>query len=444
MRSYEVLKYLLISILSLGILLVSSLAFAVKPPKDSVSVSAEEVRRLGTVINYIKKLYVNPTTDKQLFSGAIHGMLKSLDPHSAYLDMRKFKTLFDHARGNFAGIGVEITQEKGLIKVVSPIDDTPAKRANIRTGDYIIAVNDKTLIDKSINEASKLMRGKKGTRVTLTVVNKRDKKPRRITLTRAIIKIQSVKGRLLEKGFGYIRISQFQEKTSKKLIAKIKKLRKESGGNLYGLVLDLRNNPGGLLDSAVEVTDAFLDSEKLGSKKRIVYTKGRTIDSHRQSFATKGDILNNTRLIVLINRGSASGAEIVAGALQDYKRAIIMGERSFGKGSVQTVFPIDKKTGIKLTTSLYYTPKGREIQAQGIKPDIIVQELKLQIPKEEAIAFWKIREADLPKHIKNGDGKNEKIVMQKRLQKLKIKDYQLYEALRLLKSLHLLQPQEEA
>jgi len=426
----------------LTILLLNSFAFAA-PPKDTVTVNADEVRRLGTAINYIKKLYVNPTTDKQLFSGAISGMLKNLDPHSAYLDIDTLKQLMDYAKGKFAGIGIEITQEKGLIKVVSPIDDTPAKKAGIKAGDYIIAVNDKSLINKPLDEATKLMRGKKGTKVTLTVVNKQDKKPRKLTIKRAIINIQSVKGKILEPGYAYIRISQFQDKTDKKLIAKIKELRKKSGGNLHGLVLDLRNNPGGLLDSAAKVADVFLDSQKLGTNKRIVYTKGRTKASHKQEVATKGDILNDARLIVLINRGSASGSEIVAGALQDYKRAVVMGERSFGKGSVQTIFPIDGKTGIKLTTSLYYTPKGREIQAEGIKPDIVVQDLKFQKPNEESIIFWEIRETDLPKYIKNGS-KEDKHIKQKRIQTLKIKDYQLYEALRLLKSLHLLQQRKDA
>lgn len=428
-------------ILFITILTLNGLAFAT-PPQDAVTVNANEIRRLGTTINYIKQLYVTPTTDKQLFSGAIEGMLKNLDPHSAYLDMQNLKQLMDYAKGNFAGIGVEITKEKGLIKVVSPIDDTPAKKAGIKAGDYIIAVNNKSLIDKKLDEATKLMRGKKGTKLTLTVVNKQDRKPRKLTIKRAIINIQSIKGKILEPGYGYIRISQFQDTTDEKLIDKIKQLKKQSGGKLHGLVLDLRNNPGGLLDSAAKVADVFLDSNKLGEKKRIVYTKGRTQSSYKHEIVTKGDILNNARLIVLINRGSASGSEIVAGALQDYKRAIIMGERSFGKGSVQTIFPIDEKTGIKLTTSLYYTPKGREIQAKGIKPDILVQNLTFQKPKEDAIIFWKIRETDLPKYIKNGS-KEKNYIKQKQMQTLKINDYQLYEALRLLKSLHILQPQED-
>ncbi|MGD9152348.1 MAG: S41 family peptidase [Gammaproteobacteria bacterium] len=441
------MKTFLKSLLNLTIIIIllcSNLASATQPPrKNSVTVKAEEVRRLGTVINYIKKLYVNPTTDQQLFSGAIAGMLKNLDPHSAYLDTPHLQRLFDHARGDFAGIGVEITQDKGLIKVISPIDDTPAQKAGIKAGDYIIAVNDKSLVNKPINEAIKLMRGKKGTKVTLTVVNKQDKKPRKLTITRAIIKIESVKGKILEPGYAYIRISQFQAATSKKLIAKIKELQKQSNYKLYGLILDLRNNPGGLLDSAAKVADVFLDSHTLGTNKRIVYTKGRTVESHKQILATKGDYLKDARLIVLINRGSASGSEIVAGALQDHKRAIIMGERSFGKGSVQTIFPIDKKTGIKLTTSLYYTPKGREIQAKGIEPDIAVQDLKFQPSKEEAIIFWKIRETDLPKYIKNGSHKKQQHNLHKQLQQLRTNDYQLYEALRLLQSLHLLhQPKD--
>lgn len=440
----RILKCLLINALSL-LMLSPSLPCAAQPKQqDSITVKAEEVRRLGTVINYIKKMYVNQPTDQQLFSGAIQGMLKSLDPHSAYLDKQHLTTLFDQARGDFAGIGVEITQDDGLIKVVSPIDDTPAQKAGVKAGDYIIAVNDKSIIDKSMDEAIKLMRGKKGTKVTLTVVNKQDKKPRKLAMTRAIIKIESVKGKILAPGYAYIRISQFQETTSKKLIAQIQELQKQSDNKLYGLILDLRNNPGGLLDSAAKVADVFLDRNTLGTNKRIVYTKGRTIESHKQIFATQGDYLKNAKLIVLINRGSASGSEIVAGALQDHKRGIIMGERSFGKGSVQTIFPIDEKTGIKLTTSLYYTPKGREIQAKGIKPDIAVQDLKFQPSKEEAIIFWKIRETDLPKYIKNGTDKKQPPESHKQLQQLRTNDYQLYEALRLLQTLHLLKQPEDA
>lgn len=438
------LKLLLTGLIAITILPCNNPAFATHPlKKNSVTVKAKEVKRLGTVINYIKTLYVNPTTDQQLFSGAIQGMLKNLDPHSAYLNTSNLQILFDQARGDFAGIGVEITQEKGLIKVISPIDNTPAQKAGIKAGDYIIAVNDKSLIDKPMNEAIKLMRGKKGTKITLTVVNKQEKKPRKLTITRAIIKIESVKGKILEPGYAYIRISQFQETTSKKLIEKIKELQKQSNNKLHGLILDLRNNPGGLLDSAAKVADVFLDENTLGANKRIVYTKGRTVESYKQILATNGDYLKNARLIVLINRGSASGSEIVAGALQDHKRAIIMGERSFGKGSVQTLFPIDKKTGIKLTTSLYYTPKGREIQAKGIEPDIAVQDLKFQPSKEEAIIFWKIRETDLPKYIKNGSHDKQKSNSHKQLQQLRTNDYQLYEALRLLKTLHLLQQPED-
>jgi carboxyl-terminal processing protease len=436
-------KYITIILTTIISLCITTTLFATTkeqlPRRPDNSLSTQEVIRFGRVLKYVKHLYVGKVNDQKLFAGAISGMLKNLDPHSSYLDEQSLKNLQTHTKGDFAGIGIEVTQEKGLVKIVSPIDDTPAQKANLKPGDYILAVDSKSLIDMPLTKATKLMRGKKGTKITLTVINKQDKKPRKITLIRDIINIKSVKSELLDDSYGYIRISNFQSQTDENLIKAIKSLQKQAGGQLKGLILDLRNNPGGLLSSAIEVANIFLDSNKLGDNKYIVYTKGRVPRASKHAIATGTDLLYGTKLVVLINRGSASASEIVAGALQDHKRAIIMGERSFGKGSVQTVLPVDDKTAIKLTTSLYYTPKGRAIQAKGIKPDIAVQNLVFKKPKEEAIIFWKIREIDLKNHIKNGEEKKNSLMEQYKAKTLATKDYQLYEALRLLKTLHVLQ-----
>lgn len=443
MRLPQHLAKLITIILAIISLCITTTLFATTqeqlPRHPDNSLSTQEVIRFGRVLKYVKHLYVGKVNDQKLFAGAISGMLKSLDPHSSYLDEQSLKNLQTHTKGDFAGIGIEVTQDKGLIKIVSPIDDTPAQKANLKPGDYILAVDSKSLIDMPLTKATKLMRGKKGTKITLTVINKQDKKPRKITLIRDIINIKSVKSELLDDGYGYIRISNFQSQTDENLIKAIKSLQQQAGGQLKGLILDLRNNPGGLLSSAIEVANIFLDSNKLGNNKYIVYTKGRVPRAGKHAIATGTDLLYGTKLVVLINRGSASASEIVAGALQDHKRAIIMGERSFGKGSVQTVLPVDDKTAIKLTTSLYYTPKGRAIQAKGIKPDIAVQNLVFKKPKEEAIIFWKIREIDLKNHIKNGEEKKNSLMEQYKAKTLATKDYQLYEALRLLKTLHVLQ-----
>jgi carboxyl-terminal processing protease len=420
-------------------LLFGPAVFADTNNSSKIALDSNQVKRFGTVIGHIKRYYVKSAKDEALFAGAIRGMLNSLDPHSAYLDVDTLKNITARTEGNFAGIGIEVIQEKGIVKVISPIDGTPAQKAGIKAGDYILAIDNKPLIDIPLNQAIKKMRGKKGTKLTLTVINKQDAKPRVVQITRDIIKVKSIKSKMLEKGFGYIRLSHFQDQTDEDLVKAVKKLQKQAGGPLNGLILDLRNNPGGLLDSSVEVADAFLDSQKIGHDKHITYTKGRAQITHNRMLATSGDILYGAPLVVLVNRGSASASEIVAGALQDHKRAIVMGERSFGKGSVQTVLPIDNETAVKLTTALYYTPKGKSIQAEGIKPDIIVHKLKFQDPKdEEALIFLKIRELDLRRHLKNGENKSEKVISENEMNKLATSDYQLYEALTLLKSLHIL------
>lgn len=433
-------KFFLFYSLLIGFLLINYSTFAQTEEQATVSVSHQEVQRFGTVIAQIKKLYVKAIEDKHLFSSAIQGMLAGLDPHSSYLDQKALQELQTYTDGNFVGLGIEITQEKGLIKVISPIDDTPAHKAGIKPGDYIIAVDDKPFFDIPIEEAIQRLRGKKGSSIKLTVLNEKDKKQRHITIKRGTIQIKSVKSKMLHDGFGYIRVSHFQKQTGDQIIQSIKKLHKKAGGQLKGLIVDLRNNPGGVLETSGEVADIFLDA-KTKKKDKIYYVEGRMKDIETVAYATPGDLLYDAPLIILINEGSASASEIVAGALQDHKRAVIMGKRSFGKGSVQSIFPIDDTTAIKLTTALYYTPSGRSIQAKGIQPDIIVDDLKLIKEQEEALFFWKIRERDLQRHLKNSNSKkkDEAKLNGINLKILATTDYQLYEALKLLKSMHVFQ-----
>jgi carboxyl-terminal processing protease len=327
--------------------------------------------RFTQVVRRVRSNYVEPVKNKELVDNAIRGVLSKLDPHSAYLDADDLKELTTATVGKFGGIGIEIVPAKGAIRVVSPIDGTPAYRVGIKPGDLIVKIDGKPVKDMTMRDAVSMMRGKKGTKVLLTIQRKSAPKPIQFEVVRDIIKIETVKYRMLENGYGYIRVSLFQDPTASDLMKAIKELKKESGNHLKGMILDLRNNPGGLLDSATEVAEQFLDSHRLTNKK-IVYTQGRTPQINFEALASKRDLLAGIPLVVLINQGSASGSEIVAGALQDHNRAIIVGTRSFGKGSVQTVLPIDGDSAIKLTTALYYTPAGRSIQAEGIQPDVWV------------------------------------------------------------------------
>ena len=397
----------------------------------------DELRTFTEVFSRIKADYVEPVEDKKLLEDAVQGMLAGLDPHSAYLDSESFRDMRVETEGQFGGLGIEVTMENGFVKVVSPIEDTPAARAGVKPGDLVIRLDDKAVKGMTLTEAVRVMRGKPGTDITLTIVREGATKPLKITLTRAIIKIQSVKSRMLEPGFGYVRITQFQAGTDKGLADIIKKLEAENKGALRGMVLDLRNNPGGVLNAAVGVSDAFLD------KGLIVYTEGRVADSKMKLSATPGDLLNGTPIVVLINGGSASASEIVAGALQDHKRAVIMGTKSFGKGSVQTIVPISNGAALKITTARYFTPNGRSIQALGIVPDIVTEEAKLT--KSEA--GDRLKEADLARHLENGDEmtkpKEEPKKEGKKDDKKKdetgkapaVEDYQLQEALNLLKGI---------
>ena len=365
----------------------------------------EEMRAFTEVFEAIKRGYVDPVEDKKLFNEAINGMLTGLDPHSAYLDVDAYKELQVGTTGEFGGLGIEVSMEDGFVKVVSPIDDTPAQRAGLMPGDLIIKLDETSVKGMSLNDAVKQMRGKPNTPITLTVVRKGSEKPLTFTLTRAVIKIQSVKAKLLEPDFGYVRLTQFQEHTGETMAKTIEGLYKQNGGNLKGLVLDLRNDPGGLLNGAVAVSAAFLPHNAL-----VVYTEGRTEDAKMRltasgEFYLRGrsredyiqklpPAVKSVPMVVLVNSGSASASEIVAGALQDHKRATIMGTQTFGKGSVQTILPLGNSTAIKLTTARYYTPNGRSIQAKGIVPDIIVED-----PNNPGDTGVRIREADLGRHL---------------------------------------------
>ena len=386
-----------------------SLNFSASAAKDEAmsALPIEELRSFADVYNAIKQGYVEPVDDKKLITHAISGMLANLDPHSAYLDADSFKDLQVSTQGEFGGLGIEVGMEDGFVKVVSPIEDTPAFRAGLKPGDLIIKLDDTPVKGLTLNDAVKKMRGKPKTQIRLTIVRKGEGKPFEVTLTREKIKVQSVKSKLLEGGYGYLRVTQFQEETTSDVVKHLEKLAKADkdakGVGIKGLVLDLRNDPGGLLNGAVGVSAAFLPPQTL-----VTSTDGRTEDAKRRYLASPQDYqrghrddfmkdlpayAKTTPMVVLVNAGSASASEIVAGALQDHKRAVIMGTQTFGKGSVQTVLPLSNNAAIKLTTARYFTPSGRSIQAKGITPDIIVEETANGGSRE------RIREADLERHL---------------------------------------------
>ncbi|MFJ7882039.1 S41 family peptidase [Pseudomonas sp. NPDC096917] len=420
--------------LTIALVIGSPLALAAQPvaqPAAAVSTKAplplEELRTFAEVMDRIKAAYVEPVDDKTLLENAIKGMLSNLDPHSAYLGPEDFAELQESTSGEFGGLGIEVGSEDGNIKIVSPIDDTPASKAGIQAGDFIVKINGQPTRGLSMTEAVDKMRGKIGQKITLTLV-RNGGAPFDVTLTRANIQVKSVKAQLLEDGYGYIRITQFQVKTGEEVAAALAKLRKENGNKkLKGIILDLRNNPGGVLQSAVEVVDHFI------TKGLIVYTKGRIANSELRFSATGKDLSEGVPLVVLINGGSASASEIVAGALQDQKRGVVMGTTSFGKGSVQTVLPLNNDRALKITTALYFTPNGRSIQAQGIVPDIEVNRAK--ITREQDTEYYK--EADLQGHLGNGNGGADKPSGSDPKAKAMPQDddYQLSQALSLLKGL---------
>ncbi len=355
----------------------------------------ENIEVFTNVLTLVQRNYVDPVTTKQLIEGAITGMMSALDPHSAYLPPDSYRELQVDTRGTFGGLGIEITIRNNVLTVVSPIEDTPAYRAGIRSGDQIIKIDEELTKDMSLVDAVRRMRGTPGTKVRLTIRREGVAKPIELTLTREIIKIQSVKARLLEKGYAYVRITSFQERTDDDLQKALAKLEQDNGGPLQGLILDLRNNPGGLLTQAIKVADEFIDSGL------VVYTDGRLETQKQKYFAHKAGSHTDFPMIVLVNGGSASASEIVAGALQDHRRALVLGTQTFGKGSVQTILPLDENSAIRLTTARYYTPKGRSIQATGITPDIILDNTPALVRAGSgAGTFPRIREENLPRHLR--------------------------------------------
>ena len=391
----------------------------------------DELHTLSDVFGRIKQDYVEDVGDKELLEGAIRGMLSNLDPHSAYLDHEALKELQVGTSGKFGGLGIEVGMEDGFVKVIAPIDDTPAQRAGVRSGDLVIRLDDQPVKGMTLNEAVQIMRGEPDTDITLTIVRDGVDKPLKITITRAVIRVRSVKKEILEPGFGYVRITTFQSSTGEQVRKALADLAADNGGPLNGLVLDVRNNPGGLLNAAVAVSDLFLE------KGMIVYTEGRRRASRLTFNATRGDELNAAPMVVLVNGGSASASEIVAGALQDHKRAVIVGQKSFGKGSVQTVVDLKNGAAVKLTTARYYTPGGRSIQATGIEPDVKLANLEVAGAKNQDLK--PLSEADLSRHLTGDDeeqaGKNEEAAPRKDLAR---DDFQLYSALNLLKGIRIL------
>jgi len=448
-------------LLALGALLGAALTlnFPAVAQREQASLPIDDLRAFTEIFGKIKSDYVEPVEDKKLLTEAINGMLSGLDPHSAYLDPEAFKELQVGTQGEFGGLGIEVGMEDGFVKVVAPIEDTPAHRAGIKSGDLIIKLDETPVKGMTLNEAVKRMRGKPDTSITLTIMRKGEAKPIVVTITRAVIKIKSVKSQLVEPGYGYVRITQFQEQTGPNLVDALRSLQEQNKGEpLKGVVLDLRNNPGGLLNAAVGVAGVFLKPGEL-----VVYTDGRSEDARmrltnarehylrgneKDYLARVPDWVKGVPLVVLVNGGSASASEIVAGAVQDHRRAVVIGTQTFGKGSVQTILPLNNGAAIKLTTARYYTPKGRSIQAKGIEPDIVVEEAT--VTAAETGPSLAVREADLSRHLSNGKEAPAKEDKDKARKDVKTEtpetreivsksDYQFNQALILLKGLHFLQ-----
>ena len=432
------------------------LIFSANANRTNTSLPIDELRNFTEIFGKIKNDYVEDVTDKKLISEAIKGMLSGLDPHSAYLDEDAFKDLQVGTQGEFGGLGIEVGMEDGFVKVVSPIEDTPAWRAGLKSGDLIIKIDDTNVKGLTLGDAVKKMRGKPKTKIILTVIRQGESEPLVFTIIRDIIQIQSVKSEVLENSVAYVRITQFQEKTGLKLAEALKKRFLEVDNNVDGIILDLRNDPGGLLNSAVAVTSAFIPENTL-----VVYTEGRVRNSSMKLFSRPehylrsgsknylADLPEKTKtvpMVVLINNGSASASEIVAGALQDHSRAVIMGTQSFGKGSVQTILPLNNGTAIKLTTARYFTPKGRSIQAKGITPDIVVSQATIQ---EDDESKFQVSEKDLSRALDtdNQSDNSEQLVddstnnaENEPVQPNSIvnpNDYQLNQALNLIKALNI-------
>ena len=399
------------------------------------SLPLRDMQTFVEILNRVKTDYVEPVTDDALLEDAMRGMLAGLDPHSSYLNKEEFAEINVQTSGRFSGLGIEVQAFNGFVRVITPIDDTPAARAGIQPGDLIIKIDDTLVKGISLTEAVKKMRGEPGTRIVLTVLREGTADPLVFDMKRDIINVASVRSRMLEPGIAYLRVSTFSSSTGKGVAEEFRKLRKAApDGKLKGMVLDLRNNPGGLLNAAVEVSDAFLE------KGSVVSIKGRVNDANREYNATPGDLLDGKPLVVLVNGGSASASVIVAGALQDAKRALLVGSKTFGKGSVQTILPLQNDSAIKLTTARYYTPAGRSIQAEGITPDISIRPVK--VSKADGPALDGITEADLDGRLENEKKASEtpeQVEERKKAseaqQQLAETDYALYEALNLLKGM---------
>lgn len=410
-------------------------ASATEPLEQGV-LPLQDIRTFTDIFERIRDSYVEEVDDKTLFEYAINGMLSSLDPHSAYLKAEDFADLQEHTSGKFGGLGIEVSMEDGLILVVSPIDDTPAQKAGIRSGDLIVTIDDEAIMGMSLNDAIERMRGPVGKAIALEIRRKGEKELLSFKLKRAEISVTSVRTELLNDDIAYVRITQFQENTGTELLEALESWLAK--GDINGLVLDLRNNPGGVLDAAVEVADSFID------QGLIVYTEGRAANSKITYEASNNTPAKDIPIVVLINGGSASASEIVAGALQDHKRAAIVGTQSFGKGSVQSVLPLTEDSAVKLTTARYFTPNGRSIQAQGIRPDIWVEQSEVT-PYEQR----SFKEANLPGHLRNNKD-SEKTDTNKKAKEsdkdasseLLKKDFQLYEAYTLLRGVSLLSRKE--
>ena len=441
-----------VGLVSLGLVggILISLQLSAVAERSAAPLPIDELRSFTEVYGRVKNDYVEAVDDKELIEEAINGMLSGLDPHSAYLNEEAFKEMKVGTQGEFGGLGIEVSMEDGFVKVVAPIEDTPAWNAGLKSGDLIIKLDESNVKGMTLNDAVKLMRGKPGTDIILTIVRKGEPQPQTITVTRDIIQIQSVKYRMLEEDYAYFRVTQFQEHTGEKLGQAIEKLFAENEGPMKGMILDLRNDPGGLLTASIGVSAAFLQKDKL-----VVYTEGRTNDARMRMYARpefyargpKGDYLANVPeaaktvpMVVLVNGGSASASEIVAGALQDHRRAVIMGTQTFGKGSVQTILPLGNGTAIKLTTARYFTPSGQSIQAKGITPDIIVEDATIETKQSSPLMR---KEADLKNRLDNpqgGDGSEAQEVetTDASASSDEPADYQLGQALNLLKGLQIL------
>ena len=405
-----------------------------KENKSKNEIPFDEIRIFAEVFDKVKNDYVETVNDRDLIESAIRGLLEGLDPHSAYMDENAFKNLQEGTSGEFGGLGIEVSMENGFIKVISPIDDTPAQRAGIQSGDLIIRLDDTPVKGLSLNEAVGKMRGKPGTDISLTIAREGMDQPLVMIITRETITRKSAWVRTLEPGYGYLRVSNFQTNTANDAQRVLESLKEENDGSLKGLILDLRNNPGGILSGAVAISDLFLE------EGLIVYTEGRINDSKMDFSAKPVDLINTAPMIVLVNGGSASASEIVAGALQDHKRALIMGQKTFGKGSVQTILPMTNESALKLTTARYFTPSGRSIQASGIVPDIIIDQVKLEKIEENVL---KVSEANLSGHLLNNNDSDETDSSENTqnnepkedIESLSQSDYALYEALNVLKGM---------